>query len=170
MRQVSLIITGILLVVLCAGAVFADESRLVFSKQTVRDKQTGLMWTRNANLGQKNLNGAAELVETLNKQKYAGFEDWRLPNVIELNELVMYAEHNGEGYPYQILVKMGFEEVQKAWYWTSSKNERYTYPREFVYCVTTNNGQFEERNINSENYVLPVRGKEGPAKLTTTPL
>ncbi|MBI3353871.1 MAG: DUF1566 domain-containing protein [Nitrospirae bacterium] len=57
---------------------------------TVTDKEAGLMWTRDANIAEKCMNwyDALKFIKQLNKQKYAGYNDWRLPTKEELQTLV----------------------------------------------------------------------------------
>lgn len=79
MKRVIVMVTAIFLVALWAGSAFADDKRFVFADQTVKDKRTGLIWTRDASLGEGHWNGAFELVKELNKKKYAGFKDCGFP-------------------------------------------------------------------------------------------
>ena len=74
----SLLVAG--MAVVYSVATFAGDDRFVFSQKTVTDQRTGLTWTRDADMGLRDWNGAFELVEMLNKKNYAGFHDWRLPS------------------------------------------------------------------------------------------
>lgn len=50
------------------------------------DQATGLMWTRDANLGRgdMSLGEAEKFIEELNRKVFAGYTDWRLPTIDEL--------------------------------------------------------------------------------------
>lgn len=106
----------------------AGAERFVFSDLTATDKSTGLVWTRDANIAKKGMTwkDAFKFIEKLNKQKYAGYSDWRLPAIGELKTLVDYAKKPGnfikgsEINLHKVLNKVGFKNVQAGWYWSSS--------------------------------------------------
>jgi hypothetical protein len=130
MKPVLLVMAGVVLT-LWVGAAFADDNRFVFSDLTVRDKGTGLIWARDANLGNRNLNYAFELVKELNHKKYAGYKDWRLPSFEELKSLLDFAKElgfaDGESTthrPYHLFNQMGFYDVQAGHYWSSTIDEK----------------------------------------------
>ena len=112
--------------ILCAEA--AEEktkTRFQFSDLTVLDKETGLMWTRDANIRGKGMTraDAFKFVEQLNKKKYAGFSDWRLPQKEELETLVNYAKAKGvKERINELLNEMGFKNVLPGYYWSSTIN------------------------------------------------
>ena len=160
MKQVILFVTGVLLAALWIGTACADN-RFVFSDKTVKDKRTGLIWTRDANLGKRDWKGAFELVKELNSKKYAGFKDWRLPSKDEVKSLGDYAR--GLGYdsstdtrrPYQLFNQMGFYEVQAGGYWSGTENDN-----DNAWNVNMNNGNVNNNNKDNDNYVWPVRSGE----------
>ena len=151
--------------VLMAGSVAkisyaAGEERFIFSDLTATDKVTGLMWTKDGNIAEKKLawKEAFKLIEKLNKQKYAGYSDWRLPTKEELETLVAYAKSRGyRGYNRDInklFNKIGFKDVQAFLYWSSS-----TYA-----CITTSawfvnmgDGRVDCYFKTAAYYVWPVR-------------
>ncbi len=68
---------------------------------TVSDRLTGLVWTKDANApgpsacnpsGNKDWSAALDYIACLNTNTYLGFNDWRLPNVLELYSLVDYSQ------------------------------------------------------------------------------
>ena len=71
--------------------------RFVFSDLTVLDKEKNLMWTRNANIAGKKMNRdeAFKFVDSLNEQKYAGYNNWRLPDIGELMTLILFGKSFG---------------------------------------------------------------------------
>lgn len=160
MKRVMLMIVGSLMVILWVGTAFADN-RFVFSEKTVKDKRTGLIWTRDANLGKRDWNGAFELVKELNGKKYAGFKDWRLPSKDELETLATYAK--GLGYdgntdtrrPSILFNQMGFYDVQGVFYWSSSS---YAGNANDAWGVYMSDGGVASPNKTGDGYVWPVRG------------
>jgi hypothetical protein len=68
---------------------YPKPKRLVFSDKTVKDNDTGLVWTRE--LHSASLDGANGIIRKLNNDNYAGYKDWRLPTGDELMDLCMKA-------------------------------------------------------------------------------
>jgi 6-phosphogluconolactonase (cycloisomerase 2 family) len=61
---------------------------------TVTDIETGLMWQQATAPGTYTWKQALAYVQTLNSQSFAGHNDWRLPDVNELQSLVDYSQHH----------------------------------------------------------------------------
>ena len=57
---------------------------------TITDQATGLMWSQNDSGTGMNWEEALAWVQTMNAAKYLGYDDWRLPNVKELQSIVDY--------------------------------------------------------------------------------
>ncbi len=51
---------------------------------TVTDRATGLMWQLKGSEGEKTWYRAKKYVKQLNKKKFAGYKDWRIPTIEEL--------------------------------------------------------------------------------------
>lgn len=95
--------------------------------QTITDALTGLTWTRNAETPGYNLytcsatnitinwQQALDHVACLNSRNYLGHNDWRLPNIVELESLV----HNEEPGSDDWLEAQGFVNVWGS-YWSST--------------------------------------------------
>lgn len=117
------------------------------------------MWTRDANItGKTNWNGAFKFIEQLNEQKYAGYNDWRLPTKEELKTLVDYAENEtgNESKRFdEFLNRKGFKNVDgfTAHYWSST-----IYDYNFVWVVSMDIYNEITRKRTDFNYVWPVRG------------
>lgn len=55
---------------------------------TVVERRTGLMWQRNVDLPSADLGDALTHIEKLNRQRFAGFDDWRIPTLEEAATLL----------------------------------------------------------------------------------
>ena len=163
MKKVAASLLVAVMAMVYSVATFADDNRFVFSQKTVKDQRTGLTWTRDANIGMRDWNGAFELVKTLNKKNYAGFHDWRLPSKEEVETLAAYAR--GAGYnsasdarrPYRLFNKMGFHNVKNDHYWSSSTVITDT---DYAWLLGMNNGYVENLSKQFPSYVWPVRGRK----------
>jgi photosystem II stability/assembly factor-like uncharacterized protein len=83
---------------------------------TITDNLTGLMWDKNANRY-----GARTWTEALsdaNDLVIESYDDWRLPNVVELRSLI----NAGQSEPYTWLNSEGFSDVQANYYWLSTSS------------------------------------------------
>lgn len=83
----------------------------------VRDRLTGLLWSRDANLAEFPLDWRESLdfVQRMNMEKTLGRGDWRLPDRRELRSLMSFQTRNPSlpsGHP--------FQNVILNWYWTST--------------------------------------------------
>ncbi len=58
---------------------------------TISDRNTGLIWTKNDSGMGLNWQEALEWVQEKNDVKYLGYNDWRLPNIKELQSIVDYS-------------------------------------------------------------------------------
>ena len=150
------------------GTVFTVDNRFVFSGLIVKDKRTGLIWARDANLGWQNWHTSFKLIKELNKKRYAGYNDWRVPREKELLTLISYAKSKGyadpSGYsgPSQLFNKMGFYDVQHGhidymtgyYYWTSTTGSSSKHAR----VVSMYNGYAYSEYKGEGHYIWPVRG------------
>lgn len=105
--------------------------------QTVTDNLTGLIWTKDGNLMETRDPGfdtggtvmgdtagdglvlwqrALDYVKKLNQENYLGHNDWRLPNIVELESLI----HAGQVLTTAWLNTQGFSNVQDEFYWSST--------------------------------------------------
>jgi hypothetical protein len=160
-----LLLVGVLMITLWAGTVVAEDSRFVFSWKTVEDKRTNLIWTRDADMGKLDWLGASDLINKLNEKEYAGAKDWRLPSNEELGTLVTYAVRSGYGggaglfSPYQLFNKIGFNNVQLCFYWSSTPLDE-SASNAWVINMYDGKGRIDSKESNF--CVWPVRGgKQG---------
>jgi hypothetical protein len=104
------------------------------NNETVTDRLTGLMWTKDANLmlarnpeydtnqwvdGAINWQHAMNYVALLNSENYLGYNDWRMPNRNEMNSLVDISRKLPaipENFPFTNINGFNFEYS----YWTST--------------------------------------------------
>lgn len=88
----------------------AMEGRFVDNSDgTVTDICTGLMWQQEKEPGDSAWMGALQYCDEL---EFAGHDDWRLPNVRELQSIVDYGRHSPSIDPV-------FSE-ESLWYWSST--------------------------------------------------
>lgn len=131
--------------------------------QTMTDKLTGLIWTKNANpaRGYKNWQQALDYIKALNTQSYLGHNDWRLPNVNELESLVIKQPDLVTR-----LKSQGFTNIMSDHYWTSTSYASYT---NYAWSVSMNKGLVAGHGKAESCYVWPVRrGEPGTLALAKT--
>jgi len=139
---------------------------------TFNDNLTGLVWSRDANTiknhnpdfdgdattgdGAVTWQHALDYIKKLNSEKYLGYTDWRLPNLIELASLV----HQGEAVNSLWLSGEGFYSIEQGSYWSSSSSM--TIPR-MAWSVINNTGPVGFSDKGSMGYVWLVRGGQAAA-------
>jgi hypothetical protein len=112
-------------------------------------------------MGKLDWTGASDLINRLNEKEYAGAKDWRLPNRDELGTLITYAMRAGYGggtgliSPYQFLNKIGFNNVQLCFYWSSSLSDD---SESNAWVINMYDGKERVENKESNFCVWPVRG------------
>jgi len=154
---------------LLKGVTWPDPRFTDNNNGTVTDNLTGLMWMKNADAG-NDCDGTDTGRETWADalasaaacnagSGFAGYTDWRLPNVRELQSLVHYGVYNPavpntagtgkwtEGQP--------FTGVQSSLYWSSTTFAIYT---SFAWYVYLSYGYVLYDDKTFTGYVWPVRG------------
>ena len=118
------------------------------------DELTGLVWARNANLaeGQMNFQGGLDYTQGLS---LCGYHDWRLPNLIELESLVNRDRSNTAIF----LNTQGFIDVQANYYLTSTSQA--SSPGN-VWVINMWAGDLASHGKSHSNCVWPVRSTQGP--------
>jgi len=129
------------------GVVWEDNARFTYIGTSVLiDYLTGLMWAKSANALPRTW---AAAVDYANQSTYAGFDDWRLPNLREMRSLLHYGRN-----AVTWLDGVGFDGLQSARYWTSTTFYYNTANAWYVHL--SQGGSFVAPKSNS-NYVLLVR-------------
>jgi serine/threonine-protein kinase len=62
---------------------------------TIIDKATGLMWQKSGSTSRLNNRRAKEYIKQLNRKRFAGYGDWRMPTVEELASILVRKRKNG---------------------------------------------------------------------------
>ena len=124
---------------------------------TVRDRLTGLVWTRRADLSEFPLSWAeaVDFVARINADGFAGHRDWRLPGRRELFSLVSHARVNPAlpaGHP--------FTAVFSGYYWTGTPLARLARQ---AWSVHLGGGRLFAGMRHTSYMVWPVRGAAPPA-------
>ena len=90
---------------------FSLEDRVVF------DHLTGFTWPRDANLGESPMTWqeAFAFIAGMNRRKWSGFDDWRLPNRRELRSLMSYQTKKPS-----LPMDHPFTNIFLGWHWTST--------------------------------------------------
>jgi hypothetical protein len=136
------------------------------SGEEVQDRLTGLSWTRRVGTPgpqacqpqeTKSWSQALAHVQCLNRERYLGRQDWRLPNAVELQSLTDHQAHDPAlpaGHPFTDI-----DPVQaKRFAWTSTSllsNPRYAHAYDLFTGAVNSGDKFNERY-----YAWPVRGGE----------
>jgi hypothetical protein len=142
----------------------ATKPNFVLLEKTVVDQNTGLTWTRHANLPGKQLiwrgdDNVYEYMKRLNDTNYAGYTDWRVPSKDEFEVLIDYAKQMGfekdkmETWPYMKLRQAGFIDVRDYDYWTATRQS----PTE-IWTADLASGKIRPKPENKPYYLWPVRG------------
>jgi len=117
---------------------------------TVTDNWTRLMWTENADHGWLHWNAA---IDYCNDYSFAGYDDWRLPNINELHSLIDLTQSNPA-----LPAVHPFTDVQAIYYWSSTT---YTDDSSWAWRVDPDDGVVTREHKEHLGYALnvwPVRG------------
>ncbi len=128
------------------------------SNLTITDNLTGLIWSQEANspgpascAAEKYMTWqeALEYVACLNRERYLGFSDWRLPNRKEMGSLTNMGEADNGAW----LRAHGFTKAEQNIYWTSTNSAQ-----RFSYGWSSSAGLMSTPSKSSVYNVWPVRG------------
>gem|GEM_PF-1695965 len=139
--------------------------------ETITDNLTNLVWTRDAKTAgpvgcgegsASTWQGALDRVKCLNSNNYLGYNDWRLPNVNELESLVNYEVNYAENSDRVLSVSewlasagQGFASVQPYSYWSSTSEAD---APGYAWAINMYAGYLQAvRKLDAGGYVWPVR-------------
>lgn len=97
------------------GVTHRYELREYQSEKVVFDHATGLMWQQAGSSDSMIYENAKNYLFGLNKKRFAGFDDWRLPTLEEAMSLMECEKKNGD-----LHIDRIFERDQR-WIWTADK-------------------------------------------------
>jgi serine/threonine-protein kinase len=131
---------------------------------TVTDKATGLMWQKSGSSSSLENRGAKEYIKQLNRKRFAGHSDWRMPTVEELASLLAKSSKSGAH------INSVFDH-KRSLCWTADKDDAFQEAHWRVWVVDFKNGQILQASFyarsktsfygwyakNEINYVKAVR-------------
>ena len=122
---------------------------VVYANDTFVDSSTGLIWqdNRDAKTIGKTWKDAREYCQNLS---LAGYSDWRLPTIKELQSIVDISK-------YDPAIKNGFKNIASDDYWSSSEYAGDTSVAWFVYFYFGSTGWY---NKSGKYFVRCVRGRQ----------
>ncbi|HOI93721.1 MAG TPA: DUF1566 domain-containing protein [Syntrophobacter fumaroxidans] len=100
----------------------ADRFELM-EKMAVLDRETGLMWQREASAERMPWGDGAAYIARLNATGYAGFSDWRFPTRDELADLILPEEDRQSG----LYIDPLFGTQRNCWTSTQSEHHKACY-------------------------------------------
>lgn len=130
-----------------AGKGIAHDYQLQQDKQVVFDAATGLYWQQGGSSKTITFRAAGKYIDELNSDKFAGFDDWRLPTLEEAMSLMEREKKNGDLYIDPIFA------AAQGYIWTEDR----WYPAGLVCSVFFFNGKCFNSNVNLNRFVRAVR-------------
>ena len=131
------------------GITWPDPRFIEHGNGTVTDNLTGFIWTKDA----QQIKGTmkwSDALATCNNFDFAGYTDWRLPNVREMLSLIDYQTHDPA-----LPSGCSFDNVKLIFYWTSTTYDSNT---DHAWGVYVYNGYVYNYHKITKAYVWPVRG------------
>jgi Protein of unknown function (DUF1566) len=127
---------------------FANDYELkeIKGEKVVIDHATGLMWHQYGSTEDMIWGEEKNWIRKLNKQGYAGYNDWRLPTVEEAASLLDSGRKNAD-----LFVDPVFDTKQRV-IWTGDR-----YGLDGAWCVSFFTGSVQSRNVFYNRYTRPVR-------------
>ncbi len=133
----------ILIPIACFSSDFTDNG-----DGTITDNKTGLMWMKETAENQMTWKKALSYCAKL---EYAGYDDWRLPNIKELRSIADYSTYN------PAIDTNFFPDTKLSYYWSSTTSSLNTGHAWRVHFSDGNGESFYIYKSDSY-YVRAVRG------------
>jgi len=129
------------------------EPRFNIEGESVKDRLTGLVWHRNANLAEFPLawQEGLEYVAQMNRNQALGYRDWRVPNRRELRSLVSHQTRRPA-----LPEDQPFTQVFNGWYWSSTTA---VISPAHAWYVNMDGGRMFYGGKDQSFMVWPVRGQ-----------
>ncbi|MCP4105134.1 MAG: DUF1566 domain-containing protein, partial [Desulfobacteraceae bacterium] len=116
---------------------------------TVTDYATGLMWQQSGSDGYINYKQAQKYIQELNSNRFAGYDDWRLPTIDELISLLEPEKKSGDLYIDPIF------DTKQRWCWSSDIESS-----SVAWGVYFSFGNVDLYNLYNYYYVRGVRPRQ----------
>ena len=104
---------------------YGNNDFQVNSNDTITDRATDLMWSKDDSDRGMNWQDALAWVQKMNVQKHLGYSDWRLPNAKELQSIVDYTRSPSETHSAAITPVFRVTKLSDGdypFYWTSTNH------------------------------------------------
>lgn len=128
------------------GLIHLYDSFIKDDAKVVSDYATGLMWQQSGSPKELNSASVQKYIRKLNNQKFAGYNDWRLPTLEEAMSLMEPAKKNGDLY-----IDPVFDKTQR-FIWTADKQ-----PKGVAWYVNFPWGECFKPDVIGDLYVRAVR-------------
>jgi hypothetical protein len=122
------------------------NKKVINQQAVVEDKTTSLMWHHSGSRVPLNYEDIKKWLHNLNRRKYAGFSDWRLPTIKEAATLLSFPDKKGD-----LFIDIIFSKTQKS-IWTGDK-----YSATSAWAVRFDEGYLISYPFDFKNYIRPVR-------------
>ena len=119
---------------------------------TITDNRTGLVWVKDGNSAGCNNGNALTWKQGISFCKnldYAGYKDWRLPSIQELQSIVDYGRCDPT-------INSFYFPHTHSYYWSSTTHSHYT---DVAWNAYFYNGNVNDYDKTDYNHVRPVRGR-----------
>jgi len=117
-------------------------------EKLIKDRATELTWQQSGSPNEMIYEEASGYITELNKQKFAGCKDWRLPTLDEAMSLMKPGKN-----PRNLHIESGFDSKQE-WIWTADEADS-----EVVWWAVTFRIGYCYVPVDSAYYVRAVRGE-----------
>jgi len=128
------------------GIAHQYEIHILQGEKVVIDHAAGLMWQRSGSGEQWNYENARKYIFDLNRDKFAGYSNWRLPTLEEVMSLMEPEQKHGG-----LFIDPIFDRIQN-WIWTADHANNFE-----IWQVNFLGGYCYHGHINDRFYVRAVR-------------